>query len=262
MTDKFLGAGELEIFLRKWLGDVPPQGVLVIAHGMGEHSGRYDHVARFFAARGLVVYAHDHQGHGRSGGSLGTVAKFADFLDDLESVVARARREHPRLPLVLLGHSMGGLIVTAYLIDQRERPDLLVLSGPALVPLLSPGDRTIDPTRLSRDPEIWKQYLEDPYVLRERVQDDLFAKLVEGLMMLPGHARDLDLPILLIHGEVDALCSAEGARQYVESSSSTDITVRIYPEGRHEMLNEINRDEVMNDVWDWIRARLTPLARG
>ena len=253
----FKGAKDFDIFFHSWIPTREPIGTLVIAHGIGEHSGRYDHVGRYYADRGIAVYALDHQGHGRSGGVTGTVESFADFLDDVESLLEFARREQAGLPLVLLGHSMGGLIVTAYLLEKSLHPDFAILSGPAIVPLLDPNNRTIDPTRLSRAPEVWKQYLEDPLVLKERVREDIYPKLIEGVSLLPGRAVELELPLLLIHGADDQLCSAEGAKQYVESSSSDDVTVHIYEEGRHEMLNEINRDEVLADIWSWIEPRIS-----
>src|SRR5690606_36795726 len=134
--------------------------------------------------------------------------------------------------------SMGGLIVTPYLLERPLRPDLVVLSGPALLPVLDPGDETIDPTRLSRDPAAWEAYLEDPLILRERVQFGLFVAIAHGLQMIVGRAAAIDHPILLLHGSADRLCSAEGAREFVEASSSPDITIKIYEGGRHEMLNE------------------------
>jgi alpha-beta hydrolase superfamily lysophospholipase len=186
---------------------------MVLAHGMSEHSGRYDHVGRFLASRGLAVHALDHRGHGRSGGETGTVETFGHFLDDLSTFLSMVRAESPAGPLVLLGHS-------------------------------------------SRDPEVQRAYMEDPLVLRERVQEDLFYKLAEGVMLLVGRAGEIGLPILLIHGTADVICSAEGADLWVRSSSSPDITVQLYPEGRHEMFNEINRDEVLAGLWDWLDARL------
>jgi acylglycerol lipase len=252
----FPGAGGVAIFRRAWLPEGRPRGVMVLAHGMSEHSGRYDHVGRFLASRGLAVHALDHRGHGRSGGETGTVETFGHFLDDLSTFLSMVRAESPDGPLVLLGHSMGGLIAAAYLLERKPSPDLAVLSGPAIVPVLQVGERRIDATRLSRDPEAQRAYMEDPLVLRERVQEELFYKLAEGVMLLVGRAGEIGLPILLIHGSADAICSAEGADLWVRSSSSPDVTVQLYPEGRHEMFNEINRDEVLAGLWDWLEARL------
>src|SRR5688572_13539473 len=248
----FVGAEGVKIFRRAWAPEGTPRAVMVLVHGMSEHSGRYDHVGRFLASRGVAVHALDHRGHGRSGGEMGTVEKFDFFLDDLSTFVSMVRAEVPSGPIVLLGHSMGGLIVSAYLLEWKPSPDLVVLSGPAIVPILEPGGRRIDATRLSRDPEAQRAYMEDPLVLRERVKEDLFYRLAEGVMLLVGRSHEIGQPILLIHGTDDRLCSAEGAESWVRASSSSDVTVQLYHEGRHEMFNEINRDEVLAGLWQWL----------
>ncbi|MFN2424896.1 MAG: lysophospholipase [Candidatus Binatia bacterium] len=252
----FRGVGGIAIHRQSWLPAGPRRAVVVLAHGMSEHSSRYDHVGRFLAARGVSVHALDHRGHGRSGGETGTVETFGHYLDDLSTFLSLVRAEEPRGPLVLLGHSMGGLIVAAYLLERQPQPDLVILSGPAIVPIIEAGGRRIDATRLTRDPEMQRAYLEDPLVLRERVKDELFVRLAEGLGLLVGRAGEIHQPLLLIHGSADPLCSAEGAEGWVRSSSSPDVTVKLYPEGRHEMFNEINRDEVLVDLWTWLDARI------
>lgn len=252
----FEGVGGVKIFRQAWLPASTPRAVLVLAHGMSEYGGRYEHLGRLLAGRGVAVHALDHRGHGRSGGEVGTVEEFGHFLDDLSSFLSLVRQEEPHGPLVLLGHSMGGLIATACVLERQPQPDLLVLSGPAIVPILEPGGRSIDATRLSRDPEVQRAYLEDPLILRERVRNELFFALAEGLGLLVGRAVEITQPLLLIHGTADRLCSAEGAEAYVRASSSHDVTVRLYPGGRHEMFNEINRDEVIADLWTWLDARI------
>jgi len=253
---QFAGAGGYPIYLRRWRPSVPARASLVLSHGLGEHCGRYEHVARRLVESGVTVYGHDHQGHGKSGGTVGTVENFEDFLEDLATVIGRARSENEGKRLFLLGHSMGGLIATAYVLEKADKPDCLILSGPAIVPLMAAGERTIDATKLSRDPEMQKLYLTDPLVLRERVKDDLYGKLADGLALLPGRAGEISMPILLLHGGDDALCSAEGAEAYVRSTAGDDITVKIYPGGRHESFNEINREQVLEDLVSWVEARI------
>ncbi len=242
------------LYWQSWSPPGEPRATVLIVHGMSEHSGRYRPFAELLAGRGLRAEAYDHRGHGRSGGRRGWVARFEDLLDDLEFFVGRARRNGGTL--FMLAHSMGGLVATAYLLAGRPGPDRLVLSGPAIVPLIDGSDRTIDASRLTKDAALQKAYMEDPLILRDRVDPELFLRLFEGVVTLPGRAHEIDLPVLLVQGEDDPLCSAEGARDYVEGFSSTDKTVRIYPGGRHEMLNETNRAEVMEDLWQWIEARL------
>jgi alpha-beta hydrolase superfamily lysophospholipase len=151
---------------------------------------------------------------------------------------------------------MGGLIAAAYVLERPRKPDFLILSGPAIVPLLDPGDRRIDATRLSKDPAVQKAYMEDPLILRERVTEDLFLRLADGVGLLPGRAGEVKMPVLLIHGDADQLCSAQGARWWLESSSNPELTVKFYPGGRHEMFNETNKEEVIADLWKWMAPRL------
>jgi len=255
-TSTFRSTTGEQLFQRVWHAQTAPRAALVLAHGLSEHSERYDHVGRFLAGQGVSVHSYDHLGHGRSGGPRGWVEDFQHFLDDLALFHGAVAAGNPGLPLFLLGHSMGGLIVTAYLLERPLKPDFVILSSPAIVPIIEPDGRRIDATRLSKDPAVQEAYMTDPLVLRERVTDDLMYRLADGLSLLPQRAAEIDLPLLLIHGDADRLCSAEGARTYVESSSSDDREVIIYPGGRHEMMNETNRDEVLADLWRWIDARL------
>lgn len=255
-TGSFGNSGGGRSFYRVWRAGGVERAVLLLVHGLGEHGGRYARLAQYLASRGISVFAYDHQGHGRSEGRLGWVADYRHFLDDLETFDSLVRGRVPGRPVVLLGHSMGGLIATTYVLEKPSRPDYFVLSGPAIVPLLDPNDRAIDPTRLSRDPLEQQAYLTDPLILRERVDPELFERLFEGLALLVGRAAEISIPILLLHGLDDRLCSAQGARDYVEATSSGDVTVKLYPGGRHEMFNEINRDEVFADLVSWLDARL------
>jgi len=255
-TGAATGASGEEIFYRIWSPDSEPRAALVLVHGLGEHSGRYEHVAEHLVARGVVVHAYDHLGHGRSGGRRGWMRGYADLLDDLQWFHQRAAAHSAGVPLVLFGHSMGGLIVTTYLLDRAASPDLLVLSSPAIEPVVEEGGRSIDATRLSKDPVVQESYMTDPLVLRERVTEELYYGLIDGLAMLPGRAAEISFPTLLIHGAADAVCSAEGARRYVESFSGGDVTCKLYADGRHEMFNETNRAEVLDDLWAWLDERL------
>jgi alpha-beta hydrolase superfamily lysophospholipase len=244
-----------DAFYRIWRA-AQPTAVLVLVHGLGEHSGRYDHVGRYLAERGIGVYALDHQGHGRSGGKRGWVSDFSVFLDDLATFHEGVRLEHGELPLFMLGHSMGGLILVAYLLDRPLRPDFVVLSSPAIVPILSADAPAIDPARLSRDPRVQEAYLSDPLILRERICEDLYLRLADGLASIEGRAAEISEPLLLIHGKDDKLCSWEGAVAYVEASSSPDVTLHLYDDDRHECFNEVNRDQVLADLWAWMEPRI------
>ncbi|MFQ5479389.1 MAG: alpha/beta hydrolase [Candidatus Binatia bacterium] len=255
LDERFVASDGLQLYGRRWLPEGRLRGSALLVHGLGEHSGRYQALAQSLVERRLAVYAYDHRGHGRSAGRRGWVARFGDFLDDLALVHRSVVSAQPGLPLFLIGHSMGGLIVTAYLLEKSLKPDFVVLSGPAIVPLIGDDDG-IDPTRLSRDEAVQRAYLEDPLILREKVDKELYHRLADGLALLPGRASQLRLPLLLIHGSADRLCSAEGARRYLEASGSAQLEIKLYDGGRHEMFNETNREEVFADLGAWIEKRL------
>jgi len=173
----------LDLFVRRWQADaVPHQWTFVIVHGLGEHGGRYQHLAEWFAPLGATVYAMDLRGHGRSGGQRGHAPSLSVILDDIEAVVRRAGEESGA-PLVLIGHSFGGLLAIAYALDRPGRLDKAVFSAPALVPKVKvpPWKQTlagvlpklaprasftneIDPNLLSHDPAIAPAYVTDPLV--------------------------------------------------------------------------------------------------
>jgi alpha-beta hydrolase superfamily lysophospholipase len=253
-TGSFESASGEDAFYRVWRA-AEPKAALILVHGIGEHSGRYDHVGSYLAERGVTVYALDHQGHGRSGGRRGWVSDFNIYLDDIANFDAYVRIENESRPLFLLGHSMGGLLVVAYLLERPLKPDYVILSGPAIVPILDPDAPAIDPTRLSRDPLVQEAYMADPLILRERIDDELYLRLADCLAVIDGRAGEISLPLLLLHGTDDRLCSAQGAKDFVEASASKDTTIRLYADGRHESFNEVNREEVLADLWAWMEPR-------
>jgi len=272
-TESYFAAGRgRSLFRRAWLPP-EPQRLLVLVHGYAEHSGRYEHVGAWFAARGCAVHAYDHQGHGRSDGVRGHLRRFGDLLDDLDVFLAEVRGEHPGLPAFVVGHSMGGLVVAAFV---RERcPELAgaVTSGAALSLAEVPSGalllalrllrrvvprfgmtRPIAPEALSRDPEVGRAYLDDPLVFR-RMSVSLAAEMFDaGRRTLPGGA-DVRLPMLLLHGEADPLCPAAGSQTFYEQLGTAGSDLRVYPGLRHEIFNEPEQESVFADLLEWLRER-------
>jgi alpha-beta hydrolase superfamily lysophospholipase len=272
-TESHFAAGKgRSLFRRAWLPS-EPERLLILVHGYAEHSGRYEHLGAWLAARGCAVHAYDQQGHGRSDGVRGHVRRFADLLDDLEVFLARVRDELPGLSAFVIGHSMGGLVVAAFV---RERhPELVgaVTSGAALRLAEAPSGarllalrllrrvaprfamtQAIAPEALSRDPEVGRAYLDDPLVLR-RMSVSLGAEVFDaGRRTLRGGA-DIRLPMLLLHGEADPLCPASGSRAFYEQLGTAGSDLRIYPELRHEIFNEPERESVFADLLHWLRER-------
>jgi alpha-beta hydrolase superfamily lysophospholipase len=229
--------------------------LVVISHGYGEHIERYDHVARALRARGAAVYGPDHLGHGLSAGERVLITDVEHVVDDLLQVIERARRDHPALPLVLLGHSMGGLIATR-LAQRAGRPRLagLVLSGPAigLGPAMAQmaeagfADLPLDVSALSRDPAVGEAYAADPLVWHGAWKAPTLAALAraqDAVEQGPGLA---DLPLLWIHGTEDPLVPIILTRPAIERLRGTDFTAHEHEGGRHETFNETDRERAID----------------
>jgi alpha-beta hydrolase superfamily lysophospholipase len=244
------------IFVRRW-DTANPQRIVVLAHGIGEHSGRYEHVAQRLAADGAVVYAPDHYGHGRSDGERGELSDVEMLVDDLAAVLALAQAEHPELPSALLGHSLGGVIATRLVQRGQHGLSALVLSGPAiggnpafegLLEMDPIPDVPIDPAILSRDPEVGEAYASDPLVyhgpLSRQTLEAIFAA-VAAIAQGPGLGS---LPTLWIHGEEDGLAPLAATRPAIERLRGEQLEEQIYPGARHEVLNETNREDVLDEV--------------
>ncbi len=246
---------------RTWQGDGAPSHAVLLAHGYGEHAGRYEEVATALVARGAVVHAVDHVGHGRSEGERVLVADFERVVDDLHEVDVRAREQHPGLPVVLVGHSMGGLIAARYAQRHGDTLAALVLSGPlvgtwapaaALLALPEMPDAPLDSGTLSRDPAVGAAYEADPLVWHGPFKRPTIEAIDRGLAAVLDGPPLGDLPLMWAHGEADALVPVDGSRAGIEHLKGERYVERIYRGARHEIFNEVNRDEVLADVTAFI----------
>ena len=270
----FDGVGGVRIVYDVWTPDISPRAVVVHSHGLGEYARRYDHVAQRFGEAGLVTYALDHRGHGRSGGKRMLVRNITEYTADFATLVGIASREHPGLKRAVLGHSMGGGIVFAYGVERPDDYDMMVLSGPAVAaqdqvsPLLAfaakvlgvivPGlpVQDLDVNAISRDPAVVAAYNADPLVYHGRVPTGIGRALLQVGETMPQRAPALTAPLLVVHGSDDRLIPVAGSRRLVECVGSTDVQLKVYPGLYHEVFNEPERDQVLDDVVSWITARL------
>ncbi|HEX8084182.1 MAG TPA: alpha/beta hydrolase [Solirubrobacteraceae bacterium] len=252
------------IVVHEWRGE-DPRFVALLSHGYGEHAGRYEHVAQRLVAEGAAVYAPDHLGHGRSEGERVHVDDGEDFSADLHRVAEKARAEHPGLPVVLIGHSMGGLIATRY--AQRHPGELqaLVLSGPAvggapelemLLTLEPIPEVPIDPAVLSRDATVGQAYMDDPLVWHGPFKRSMLQALVTAVNAVAEGPSLGDVPTLWIHGEDDQLVPLAATRPAIEKVKGPNFEEKVYPGARHEVFNETNSEEVLDDVVAFVRRAL------
>jgi alpha-beta hydrolase superfamily lysophospholipase len=270
----FDGVGGVRIVYDVWTPDTPPRAVVVLSHGLGEYARRYDHVAQRFGEAGLVTYALDHRGHGRSGGKRMLVRDITEYTGDFDTLVGIAKREHPALKCIVLGHSMGGGIVFAYGVERPDNYDLMVLSGPAVAAqdlvhpamalvakglgALVPGlpVQELDESLISRDPAVVEAYRTDPLVYHGRVPAGVGRALLQVGETMPQRAPALTAPLLVVHGSDDGLIPVDGSRRLVDCVGSTDVELKVYPGLYHEVFNEPERDQVLDDVVSWITKRL------
>ena len=272
MTDRaegrVVGAGDVALYWQAWLPP-SPRGVLLLCHGLGEHAGRYGDVVEAVVPDGWAVYGLDQRGHGLSGGRRAHIERYADLLTDFDVFRRAVFDRHPDLPVVLLGHSMGGQIALAYALDHQDDLVGLVLSAPALagevvpkplVPLLRALGRVaprlrpagIDVTKISKDPAVVAAYQADRLVHHGKPTLALGLGIVGQFAVLPERARDLTLPLLLQHGSLDALTDPAGTRLLAATAGSADKTVLWYDGLWHEIYNEPERARPLADLRDWL----------
>jgi alpha-beta hydrolase superfamily lysophospholipase len=246
-----------------------PRYILLLAHGYGEHVGRYADFAEAIAADGGVVYAPDHHGHGLSDGDRALVS-IDDAVSDLKLVAERARAEHSRLPVVLLGHSMGGIVAARFAQLLQHELAALILSGPAigrnagveaLLRFDPIPDVPVDPAILSRDPSVGEAYAADPLVYHGPFKKATLDAFVEANRAIADGPVLTTLPVLWIHGQDDALAPLVVSMAAVRRLSGGRAEEHVYPHALHEVLNERNRDQVLDDVLSFL-DRTTAICRG
>ncbi|OKH67445.1 hydrolase [Mycobacterium sp. SWH-M1] len=270
----FDGVGGVRIVYDTWTPDQTPRGVMILAHGYAEHARRYDHVAARLGDVGLITYALDHRGHGRSGGKRVLLHDMSEFTTDFHTLVGIAGGEHPGLPRIVLGHSMGGAIVFSYGVEHPDDYTAMVLSGPAvaaqsLLPALkvqmakllgriAPGlpVENLPASAVSRDPEVVAAYEADPLVHHGRLPAGIGRALIGVGETMPRRAAAITAPLLVVHGDADRLIPVQGSRTLVESVGSSDVHLKEYPGLYHEVFNEPEKALVLDDVTSWIESQL------
>lgn len=252
---------------RRWRAVGDAEAIVLILHGISEHSGRYEHVGRQLAEAGMHAYAYDHQGHGESGGTRGYVERFEWFLDDVEDHLAVCR--DVGVPIVLLGHSMGGLIASSYCISDRPQPDLLVLSGAALAAEVPDWQRKaaprmskiapalylsapMDGTILSRDPAVGAAYAADP-LIKPGATARLGNELFQAMAATRSNVHQLRVPTYALHGGGDRLVPAWATDPLDNVENATRVVV---PGLEHEIFNEPEGPELLAGAIDWIKSNL------
>jgi len=270
----FKGVRNANIYHQAWLPGGNVNAVLLIIHGLGEHCGRYMNVVNHFVPLGYAVYGLDHMGHGKSEGMREVVERFTDYTDTLAAYHEMVRGWQTGKPMFLLGHSMGGLIVSYYLLDHQADFRGAVISAPLikasgniskttilmgkLLSALAPniGLLPVDPNGISRDPEVVKAYIDDPLVFHGKTPARLGAELLKAMLHVTAEADKITLPFIVLQGSEDKLVDPGGAQTLYDKASSKDKTIRIYEGLYHEVFNEPERGRALEDVETWLAARV------
>src|SRR3954447_9509681 len=258
-------------YWQAWTVDAPV-GVVVLVHGLHEHGGRYRHVAERFAASGYATYVVDHPGHGRSPGTRGNLTSLAAAVSGVDALARLAGERHPGVPMVLYGHSLGGLIALQYLTGSPDsRIRAAVISAPALdtsaatgvqrflAPALSRllpnlGVLALDDETISRDPAVVADYRADPLNVLGKVRARTGAEMMLAAAAMPERLRSMTMPLLLLHGGADRLQPPSTSELVAAHAASADLTHTVYEGLYHEPHNEPEKDHVLDDVVAWLDA--------
>ncbi len=286
LQDTFHGANGLRLFFQGWYPQ-PNQtpcvkGVLVIVHGLGEHSGRYCAIVDGLTAAGYAVFGFDNQGHGKSEGQRGHINRWQDYRDNVQAFLQLVRAREPSAPLFLMGHSLGGLIVLDYALRCAQSPAFealniggLVVSAPPIQPMDSAArwvrvvlarllsgvlprvsvQMGLNKSGLSRDADVTWQAAHDP-LSHSYVTLRWGSETLSTIDWVKDHIDQLALPVLLTHGEADPIVAPSGTRAIFQQIQSPNKSMTTYPGSYHEPHNDLDAATVVADLVEWLEARI------
>jgi alpha-beta hydrolase superfamily lysophospholipase len=260
----------LELFEQSWHPSGPARAVLVVHHGLKDHSDRYGAFAERLTKDAFAVYAFDMRGHGRSAGERATIDSFDDLLDDLDRFMARVRQREPNAPIFLLGHSVGGAVVTLYAIERKPRLAGLVVLAPAIRVARMPLEAAATPVVASlfpnlpvvdvpdsafvRLPEEQAAMASSPFIYHPSGPARTAAALLSAIERVWAGADDLDVPLLGLHGTDDKATDPRGTLELDRRVKNKDHTLLLYRGVRHDLLHEPEKEQIMQDLEKWLVA--------
>lgn len=263
-----------QLFWRAQRPKKNPKASIIIVHGLAEHSGRYEHVMTRFAESGAGIYALDLRGHGRSSGKRVFIRRFTEYVDDLQALILKAQHAAPEEPVYLVGHSMGGLVVVHHLLEYAGIAKGAILSSPGLdIAVEVPAWKTkianlatkiypglavptgISSEWLSRDPEVVNAYERD-YLVTHSATAGWFTAFTQAQARAFEKAPEIQVPLLLLSAGADKLVSVAAHERFIEKLGSKDKELKVYPELYHEIFNEPEHVEVLDDAYNWLKSRL------
>ncbi len=264
----------LDIFAQAWEPvTAQPKAVACLVHGLGEHTSRYAHVAEAFGRQGIVLFGADLRGHGRSGGARGHISSIDDFMKDIDVSLVQARQRYPDLPIILYGHSLGGIQVLYYGLTRKpnikgviatssglhtalEKQHLKIMMAKVLGALMpnTPIASGLDSASISRDEKVVQAYINDPLV-HDKITLG-FGRIMTGITgWVLAHAGEFSLPLLLLHGKADVLAFPSSSTE-VAAALKEKCTLVLWDDAYHELHNEPEKEEVFKTMTQWMNARL------
>jgi len=276
-TEQWLDGTGGRIFTRHWEPAAEPRANLVICHGVNSHGGQYIRAGEEFAGRGFAVTALDLRGRGQSDGERFYAESIDDYVSDLSLAIELGRSKHPELPLYLLGHSAGGVTSVTYALDHQDRIDGLICESfafrvfaPDLALKLLEGASHVAPhfhvlklkmEDFSRDPEWVAQLNADPLTKDEVQPVATVAAFARAGERFEREFNRITLPVLIMHGTADKATRPDGSQQFFDEAGSADKTLKLYDGYYHDLLNDLGREQVFDDIVEWIDARLPAAAQ-
>ena len=269
----FMGAGELTLYYQSWHPLTEARATLVLIHGLGGHSGLFSNVVQYLVPRGFVIYGFDMRGHGRSPGQRGHIETWSEFREDVHAFLQLIDEQEPDLPCFIMGHSLGGVVALDYAIHYPDTVEGLIASALPLGQVGVPPRRMasghvfsrvrprftlntgIDASTGSRDQAVVLAYADDP-LRHTRGTARLATEFLTTTAHIRTHAADLKVPILLLHGGADRVALPEGSRSFFEQVAFPDKERREYPGAYHELHEDLNYQEILTDLADWLERHL------
>lgn len=270
---------DLQLFAQVWQPDTKPRAVVCLVHGLGEHSGRYPHLAAALTRAGYALQAFDLRGHGNSQGRRGHAPSWEALLDDISLSLAQAAARFPDAPLFLYGHSLGATLALTYCMSRQSQLAGMIATAPLLRPAIQPPawkialgrlmyslwptfslNNELDPNGISRDRAVVQAYVDDPQV-HDRISARLGLDMLQAGEWASQHGADLTQPLLLMCGSADRLCSPEAVQQFGERVNH-DCTCKSWNGLYHEIHNEPEQHEVFRTVIEWLEAHTAVRVKG
>jgi alpha-beta hydrolase superfamily lysophospholipase len=271
---KFTGRNNYNLYRQAWLPDGIPLAVLIVIHGIAEHSGRYSNLVNYFVPKGYAVYSFDLRGHGKSDGIRSHVERFSYYLDDLKTFCDKVRDENKTAKIFLVGHSMGSTIALDYAVEHQSELNGLIVSGTTLkagnsvtkvsilmakilsVVMPKMGVAALDANGISRDKAVVAAYINDPLVYTGKLRARWGAELLKTMNKLQSQISALSLPILILQGTADRISDPSGSKMLFDGVGSKDKTLKLYEGFYHEIFNDPERQQVFLDMENWLKLHV------